>query len=160
MAAPAPGLAANATKAQALAYLKKTFGTYKYHNATKTPYEGKDYAQIYAYVAGRNPHATPHDIAAATADVLVSSAFASSVQGSVTAAGQDIGSIAKGVATANYAPWASGLGSLLGALTSATLWIRVAKVIVGGALVIIGVAHMTGADNAAFQLARKAPVPI
>lgn len=160
MAAPPPGLAANATKAQALAYLKKIFGTYKYHNAAKTPYEGKDYAQVYAYVAARNPGATPHDIAAATADVLVSSEFASSVQGSVTAAGQDIGSIAKGVATANYAPWAAGLGNLLGALTSAALWIRVAKVIVGGTLLIVGLAHMTGADSAVAAAARTVPLPV
>jgi hypothetical protein len=63
-------------------------------------------------------------------------------------------------AAANAIP---GLGSgiqsvtdFLKGLTAANLWIRVAKVAVGGALVLIGLAHITGADS----IVRKLPVPI
>lgn len=42
----------------------------------------------------------------------------------------------------------SSLDSFLAALTSQTLWIRVAKVVIGGALLIVGVAKLTGADKA------------
>lgn len=59
--------------------------------------------------------------------------------------------------------WLSGLGSFasfLNALASKNLWIRVAKVMVGGALLVIGLAHITGADNAVATIARKAPLPV
>lgn len=49
---------------------------------------------------------------------------------------------------------------LLGNLESSNLWIRVAKAVVGGALIIIGISHMTGASNAVATFARKAPLPI
>jgi hypothetical protein len=39
--------------------------------------------------------------------------------------------------------------NFLTGLTSANLWIRAAKIVIGGALLIVGVAHMTGADKAA-----------
>jgi hypothetical protein len=46
-------------------------------------------------------------------------------------------------ATAN----ATGISSFLSILSSSGTWIRVAKVAIGGALVIIGLAKMTGADK-------------
>ena len=44
--------------------------------------------------------------------------------------------------------WETSLTGLLGDLTSASLWVRVAKVVVGGTLLIVGVAKLTGADKA------------
>lgn len=52
------------------------------------------------------------------------------------------------------------IGTFFSDLTSPNLWIRIAKVIIGGALVLIGLAHMTGAENAAANVARKVPLPI
>jgi hypothetical protein len=52
------------------------------------------------------------------------------------------------------------LTDFLGSLQNANTWIRVAKVVVGASLLIIGIAHMTGADNAVAQVARRAPLPI
>ena len=40
------------------------------------------------------------------------------------------------------------IGAFFGGLTSANLWIRVLKGGIGAALLIVGVAHMTGADKA------------
>lgn len=46
----------------------------------------------------------------------------------------------------------------LGALSSANTWIRVAKVVVGGVLIMVGAAHLIGADKAVKEVARKVPV--
>lgn len=57
-------------------------------------------------------------------------------------------------------PGLSQIGGFFGALTSANTWIRVAKVVIGGALLIIGIAHITGASNAVADAARKVPLPV
>lgn len=43
-------------------------------------------------------------------------------------------------------------------LSSENLWIRVAKIVIGGTLVIIGVSKMTGISNAVTQVAEKVPL--
>lgn len=53
-----------------------------------------------------------------------------------------------------------GLSTFLDDVTSANLWIRAAKVIIGGTLLIIGIAHITGSDHVVMQAARKVPLPI
>jgi hypothetical protein len=53
----------------------------------------------------------------------------------------------------------TGLGSVtdfLTGLTSANLWIRVAKVAIGGVLLIVGLAKLTGLDNKVTNAAIKA----
>ena len=160
MAAPVT-LPANATRAQALAALAADFGALRYHNTAKTPYEGMNASQLYSYVSNRNPGATPHDIAVAVADLLLSTAVGSAVGASAGAAAGAFGAVETGIANASFVPsWAAGLTGLLANLTTAALWIRVAKIVVGGALLLIGVAHMTGASNAVASAARKVPLPV
>ena len=48
------------------------------------------------------------------------------------------------------------VGTFFADLGSKNLWIRASKVIIGGALVLIGLAHITGASNAVAATARKA----
>jgi len=60
----------------------------------------------------------------------------------------------------NVIPGLAQIGDFFGALTQSSTWIRVAKVIVGGVLLIIGLAHMTGAGNAIAAVARKVPLPV
>ena len=60
----------------------------------------------------------------------------------------------------NAIPGLSQIGDFFGALGQANTWIRVAKVIVGGVLLIVGLVHITGADNAVASVARKVPLPI
>lgn len=54
----------------------------------------------------------------------------------------------------------AGISSFFAALTQANTWIRVSKVIIGGILLIVGLAHITGADNTVSIAARKVPLPI
>jgi len=55
---------------------------------------------------------------------------------------------------------AAAVTDFLGKLSSPNTWIRVAKILVGGALLIIGLAHATGADNTVASVARKVPLPV
>jgi len=52
------------------------------------------------------------------------------------------------------------IGDFFARLGDPNTWIRVAKVIAGGTLLIVGLAHMSGADNAIATVARKAPLPV
>lgn len=149
-------LATTATAAQAVAYLSSQWGTYKYANSSGTPYNGLDASQLYAYLAKENPSASPYDIAVAVSDLLLSSGFASAVGAGADESEQLTQDTASGLESASYLP--SFEAGILGALTSKNTWIRVAKVVIGGALLIIGLAHITGADNVIANTARKVPV--
>jgi hypothetical protein len=61
--------------------------------------------------------------------------------------------------SAGSAANALGIGSISGfltALSSANTWIRVAKVTIGGVILIVGLAKLTGADQKAGSFAAKA----
>jgi hypothetical protein len=61
------------------------------------------------------------------------------------------------VATSQEASnWGSGLTQFLANLGSRSLWIRVAKVVVGVALIIVGVMRLTGAGNVVTGVAKAA----
>jgi hypothetical protein len=57
-------------------------------------------------------------------------------------------------------PGLSQVGSFFTALGDASTWIRVAKVVIGGVLLIVGLVHITGAGNAVASVARKVPLPV
>lgn len=63
-------------------------------------------------------------------------------------------------AAGNAIPGLTQIGDAFGTLTQANTWIRAAKILAGGALLVIGIAHMTGATDAVSTAARKVPVPI
>ena len=52
--------------------------------------------------------------------------------------------------------WEQALIDFLQGLTSANLWIRVAKVTVGGVILIVGISKLTGLDEKAGSIASKA----
>jgi hypothetical protein len=54
--------------------------------------------------------------------------------------------------------WQQGLTNFLHAIDSSATWVRVAKVVIGGALVIVGLAKITGAGNAVADVAGKVPL--
>lgn len=60
----------------------------------------------------------------------------------------------------NAIPGVSQIGDFFGALGQSNTWIRVAKVLVGGVLLIVGLVHITGAAGATANIARKVPLPI
>lgn len=57
-------------------------------------------------------------------------------------------------------PGLTQVGAFFASLGEKNLWIRAAKIIAGGALVVIGLAHITGAGNEVMTIARKAPLPV
>lgn len=50
------------------------------------------------------------------------------------------------------------IANAFGDLTQANTWVRLAKIVVGGALVIAGVIHLSGAGNAVKDVAGKIPI--
>lgn len=137
----------------------------KYTGAAKagtTALAGKTWAQVYAAVyawgQSQNPKLTPDQVAGATEALAAEEALAAGAGTAATQAGGLTGDFTQALPAA--ASWAAGLSSLLGDLTGKNLWVRAAKIIIGGGLVLIGVAHMSGADNAVASAARKVPVPV
>lgn len=129
------------------------------------PLAGKTWAQVYAalYAVGQaqTPKATPDAIGIATEELALEEALGLTLGAAETSAGSAVAAAGTGVANANFLPpWANGLAGFLSNLTTAALWIRIAKVVVGGALLLIGVAHMTGAGGAVAKAARSVPLPV
>lgn len=52
------------------------------------------------------------------------------------------------------------LGQFINDLSASSTWLRVAKVIIGGGLLLFALAHMTGADNAAATVIKRLPLPV
>jgi hypothetical protein len=52
------------------------------------------------------------------------------------------------------------IGAFFNSLGKSGTWIRVAKVVFGGALLVVGLVHITGISGAAANVARKVPLPI
>ncbi len=63
-------------------------------------------------------------------------------------------------AVGSTVPGLSGIGSFFTTIGKAGTWARAAEVIIGGALIVIGLSHLTGASNAVATAARKVPVPV
>lgn len=87
--------------------------------------------------------------------------LAAAWQTSADTAGNSPGSAAGGAVNAALnATGINAIGGFFTALGQAATWIRVAKVIIGGTLLIVGLVHITGAAGAAADAARKVPLPI
>lgn len=61
--------------------------------------------------------------------------------------------------SAAQVPGIQQIGDFFSKLGNSNTWIRVGKVVIGAALIIVGISHMTGMDNAAGKVARKVPAP-
>jgi hypothetical protein len=98
--------------------------------------------------------------AAFLADVtgaLVNTDLQAGISGGATTAAQ----AGAGAAQGGLSLYQNAVFQFLGQLSNANLWVRVAKVIVGGALVIVGAAKLTGADKQVAMLGKavaKAPL--
>lgn len=88
---------------------------------------------------------------------LLNTDLQAGISGGATAAAQ----AGAGAAQGGLSLYQNSIFQFLGQLSSANLWIRVAKVIVGGALLIVGAAKLTGADKQVATLGKavaKAPL--
>lgn len=167
-----PTLATNATEAEAIAYLNAFWGSVTYQNATSTPYNGMTAAQIYAYIAAQHPTGyTPYQYAQAASDVMLSSEVGSAAQQGANSAGAALGGTDTGIQTANLSALSGigaalsgiesafgGIASFFGDFTQVNTWLRVAKVIIGGVLIIVGAANLMGAKQVVGKVAKAAPL--
>jgi hypothetical protein len=144
--------------------------TTAYHG---TQLKGKSWAQVYGIiyafgVASKTPVPNNTTLADAAAAATISTATLDGVAIASSdiagAAGAATNASAQGIikaANSNFGlpsipnPLGSVVDFLQG-LTSANLWIRVAKIIAGGAILIVGLVKLTGADKKAGGLAAKA----
>ena len=103
---------------------------------------------------------TPDAAAEAVEELAVTQGLTQAVGSGTSSLGTALTGTESGLSASVLPSWADGLAGLLSALTSANTWIRVSKVIIGGVLVIVGLVHVTGADNAVATAARKVPLPV
>jgi hypothetical protein len=91
------------------------------------------------------------------------------LKGGLTAAGAATGAAQNQAITGavkgaiEITSWQQGLeaiGKFFASLGKANTWIRISKVLIGGVLLIVGISHMTGTQNAVAAAARKVPLPI
>jgi hypothetical protein len=109
------------------------------------PYEGDTALEMYGALKTAFPTATPLQRGSTVYQAWLVNGTGSAVQKIVGASGAALGAVATGVETASIVPsWADGLASFLADLTSSGTWIRVAKVAIGGVLVIVGLVQLTG----------------
>lgn len=129
---------------------------------------GLTWDQVYAalYTAGQKttPPQTPDVIAEDTIVLMQDEAAFTGLGTAVTytgtfATGAVQAAVAGASQAANSIPGVSALNAIQGlitGLTSANLWIRVAKMIIGGAMLLVGLAKLTGLDQKATGIAKTA----
>jgi hypothetical protein len=122
-------------------------------NADLKPYQGNTADVMYAKLATAYPTATPQQRGSTVYQVWLGAGLAQAVGEAAIAGGTATGAVATGVAT-GLPSWEGQIGAFLAALSSANTWIRVAKVIAGSAILIVGLAKLTGADQRAAPLAK------
>jgi hypothetical protein len=76
-------------------------------------------------------------------------------EAAAAAAGNVANQFPKAPSVANPLDWLSNIGRFFSALGSANLWLRVAKVAVGGVMLVAGLMKLSHADQAAYGVAGK-----
>jgi hypothetical protein len=122
-------------------------------NPSLKPLQGKTAVQVFDALVTANPNATYEQAATAVLEIWVGGNLSGLVLNLAIEAGSATDATAVGVAT-GFPSWESGLASFLGALSSANTWIRVAKVAIGGTMLIVGISKITGLDSKAPLLAK------
>jgi hypothetical protein len=160
-----PSNYASLTTAQQNAFWVKTFQAYPgtvtaawvKSNASLKPYQGDSAVGMYNALAAKYPSASPQQRGSTVYQVWLGAGAAQAVGDIIGATGTSVGAVATGVAT-GIPSWEGALGSFLGDLTSASLWIRAAKVLIGGAMLLVGIAKLTGAGGVAAKAVKIAPL--
>jgi hypothetical protein len=162
-----PSNYASLTTAQQNAFWISTFQAYPgtvtaawvASNSSLKPYQGLTAVGLYEKLGTQFPTASPQQKGSTVYQVWLGAGTAGAIGDIIGATGTAVGAVATGVSTASILPsWTNGLTSLLGDLTSASLWIRIAKVIIGGAMLLVGIAKLTGASGVAAKAVKVAPL--
>ncbi len=136
-----------------------------------TQLQGKTWAQVFSVVYN---YGVAHKLqvpsqykgdslqdaaAAATIDLATQDGIGVAAADTAGIAANQTNNAAKGIETTNLLPsWADGLATFLSDLTSSSTWIRVAEVVIGGVLLIVGLAHITGATQVIEKIPPVLPV--
>jgi hypothetical protein len=124
----------------------------KISGASDKSLDGQTWGQYYTAIAD-NPKAagySPRTLAEAVQGEAALGKAPAAIAKVIGAEAAAVGATEKGVASASILPgWADPLAGLLGDLTSKDTWLRVAKVVVGSVMIIVGLARITGAGQAA-----------
>jgi hypothetical protein len=72
--------------------------------------------------------------------------YQTSNSASAAAAKQNAGYTGTGAASGSGSSWEQSIQNFIGDLTSQNLWVRVAKIVFGGGILLLGIAKLTGAD--------------
>jgi hypothetical protein len=160
-----PSNYASLTTAQQNAFWVKTFDGYPGSvtaawvatNPSLKPYQGLSAVGLFQKLGTVYPTSSPQQRGSTVYQVWLGAGTAQAVGDIIGATGTAVGAVATGVAT-GLPSWEGAIGTFLGDFTSASLWIRAAKVIIGGALLLVGVAKLTGAGGVAAKAVRLAPL--
>jgi hypothetical protein len=126
-------------------------------NASLKPYEGLSAVGMYNALGKKYPSASPQQKGSTVYQVWLGAGTAGAIGDIIGATGAATGAVATGVAT-GIPSWEGSLTSFLGDLTSAATWLRIAKVLIGGAMLLVGVAKLTGASGVAAKAVKLAPL--
>lgn len=138
------------------------------YTGNNTSAKGKTWDKVYPvlYAAGQKqtPQLTPDQVAEAEIVLIQTQAVADGIGATVQFTGTtvvDAGKAGAGTAAqlGKDIPGLNAITSVTGflsALGDLNLWIRVAKVVAGGIILIVGLAKLTGADKAIGGVAAKA----
>ena len=118
---------------------------------------GESAVGMYDALASKYPSASPQQRGSTVYQVWLGAGTAQAVGDIIGATGASVGAVATGVAT-GIPSWEGAIGTFLGDLSSASTWIRVAKVLVGGAMLLVGIAKLTGAPGIAAKAVKIAPL--
>lgn len=162
---PAPGVTTRATQVSYYASILGGLpGTYQ---GNQKAYDGLTWSQLYEKLAAANPNQDPKAIADTVLGIAdTQGVVTQAIKPAVDSASTTANAIAKGAnAFANEVPKISNpldflgeIGDFFHRLTQASTWIRIAKVLAGGALLLIGLSHITGVDNKVADIARNVKV--
>jgi hypothetical protein len=160
-----PSNYASLTTAQQNAFWESTFKAYPgtvsaawvKSNPSLKPYAGDTAVGMYEALAKTYPAASPQQRGSTVYQVWLGAGTAQAVGDIIGATGTAVGAVATGVAT-GLPSWETAIAGFLGDLTSANTWVRAAKILIGGALLIVGAAKLTGAGGLAAKAVKIAPL--
>lgn len=144
-------------------------GTEGYYQSLFTTQYGAAAGNAYAAYNAAHPGSSAYANAQAFLELILVEGLDKAIQTGLTGAAETEAGIpaaaaqgASNAAKTLEAPLTGidAVGAFFNDLTNSGTWIRVAKVLVGGLLLVIGLVHITGADNAVASVARKVPLPI
>lgn len=168
-----PPPAGVATRSAQVSYYAQVLGALPgTYSGNQKAYDGLTWSALYEKLAAAQPTADPKTLADTVLGIYDTQVVAGNVGASAAGAISTGTSIAKGAnaaANQNFGlpqvpqvtdplAFLGEIGDFFTRLTQLNTWIRIGKILLGGALVLIGLAHMTGAENKVMDAARNVKV--